>query len=192
MNIKMLKAALAGFVLSVSCLANAGLIQNTYNGPTGNDVDTDPASTFDIIITDNYVISDLNVQVAFGNSNYWSDISLFLSNGTTTIELMAALENDEQGLFDVTFDDSALSNLPSIGDVIGEYKSAEVLSAFNNQNISGTWTLSILDEFEPDEGDTLISFNIIATTTSVPEPTTFAIFALGIMGLAARRFKKQV
>ena len=27
-------------------------------------------------------------------------------------------------------------------------------------------------------------------TTSVPEPTTLAIFALGIMGLASRRFKK--
>jgi len=27
--------------------------------------------------------------------------------------------------------------------------------------------------------------------TSVPEPTTIAIFALGIMGLASRRMKKQ-
>ncbi|WP_299084424.1 PEP-CTERM sorting domain-containing protein [uncultured Paraglaciecola sp.] len=33
----------------------------------------------------------------------------------------------------------------------------------------------------------------VATTsiTSVPEPSTLAIFALGIMGLASRRFKKQ-
>lgn len=29
------------------------------------------------------------------------------------------------------------------------------------------------------------------TGTSVPEPSTLAIFALGIMGLASRRFKKQ-
>jgi hypothetical protein len=28
-------------------------------------------------------------------------------------------------------------------------------------------------------------------TTSVPEPTTLAIFALGMIGLASRRFKKQ-
>lgn len=27
--------------------------------------------------------------------------------------------------------------------------------------------------------------------TEVPEPSTLAIFALGIMGLASRRFKKQ-
>ena len=30
-----------------------------------------------------------------------------------------------------------------------------------------------------------------SVATSVPEPSTFAIFALGIMGLASRRFKKQ-
>jgi hypothetical protein len=28
-------------------------------------------------------------------------------------------------------------------------------------------------------------------TTSVPEPSTLAIFALGIVGLTSRRFKKQ-
>ena len=32
---------------------------------------------------------------------------------------------------------------------------------------------------------------VTSPTTSVPEPSTLAIFALGIMGLAARRFKKQ-
>jgi hypothetical protein len=28
-------------------------------------------------------------------------------------------------------------------------------------------------------------------TTSVPEPSTLAIFALGLIGLASRRFKKH-
>ena len=32
---------------------------------------------------------------------------------------------------------------------------------------------------------------ILVRATSVPEPSTLAIFALGIMGLASRRFKKQ-
>jgi hypothetical protein len=31
----------------------------------------------------------------------------------------------------------------------------------------------------------------LENTTQVPEPTSLAIFALGVMGLAARRFKKQ-
>jgi hypothetical protein len=33
--------------------------------------------------------------------------------------------------------------------------------------------------------------NPVSPVSSVPEPSTLAIFALGIMGLAARRFKKQ-
>ena len=36
-----------------------------------------------------------------------------------------------------------------------------------------------------------LSFEIDAQSTTIPEPSTLAIFALGIMGLAARRFKKQ-
>lgn len=35
-----------------------------------------------------------------------------------------------------------------------------------------------------------ITEEVIIPSQSVPEPTTFAIFALGIMGLASRRFKK--
>ncbi len=33
--------------------------------------------------------------------------------------------------------------------------------------------------------------NLTISSTSVPEPTTLAIFALGMFGLASRRFKKQ-
>jgi hypothetical protein len=33
--------------------------------------------------------------------------------------------------------------------------------------------------------------SVLVRSTSVPEPSTLAIFALGIMGLASRRFKKQ-
>jgi hypothetical protein len=33
--------------------------------------------------------------------------------------------------------------------------------------------------------------NIPEANSEVPEPSTLAIFALGIIGLASRRFKKQ-
>jgi len=36
-----------------------------------------------------------------------------------------------------------------------------------------------------------LAFRINGNSTEVPEPSTLAIFALGIMGLASRRFKKQ-
>ena len=190
----MLKAAVAGLVLSVSGFANAGLIEYTYDGPIGNDVDTNPASLFEITITDNYIISDLNVQFELFDSSdlFWTDLDLTISNGFTTV-ILASAQNilfGSDGLFNVTFDDEALNNL-STGNSVGSYKSLESLSAFDGQNITGTWTLSIFDDYQPGENNNLISYSITATTTSVPEPSTLAIFALGIMGLASRRFKKQ-
>jgi hypothetical protein len=51
---------------------------------------------------------------------------------------------------------------------------------------TGTYTLLVATLSAPG------SYEISTTgITSVPEPSTLAIFALGIMGLAARRFKKQ-
>lgn len=38
---------------------------------------------------------------------------------------------------------------------------------------------------------TVIFDNFSVSTTAVPEPSTIAIFALGLMGLASRRFKKN-
>ena len=39
-------------------------------------------------------------------------------------------------------------------------------------------------------GNGFVSF-VLLDVTDVPEPSTFAIFALGMIGLASRRFKKQ-
>mgnify|MGYP003673638103 CR=1 FL=1 len=51
---------------------------------------------------------------------------------------------------------------------------------FRNSFQTGSWgKVAVNYTYEPD------------ATTAVPEPSTFAIFALGLMGLSARRFKKQ-
>lgn len=189
MNINVLKSAIVGLVLMLSGLANAGVI--TYTGPTGSGVDTKPASLFEITITDNYLISDLNIQLELTNVEnlYWTDLDLSFSNGVTSVLMAASQANDSFGLFNVIFDDEALTELPTANDALGSFQSFESLSAFDGQSINGTWTLSILDEYFPGDLNQLTSYSIIAT--SVPEPTSLAILALSIMGLVARRFKKQ-
>ncbi|WP_259366878.1 PEP-CTERM sorting domain-containing protein [Colwellia sp. BRX8-7] len=49
--------------------------------------------------------------------------------------------------------------------------------------------------YTPTTGDArdsaMLRLNVDYNTTEVPEPSTLAIFALGMIGLASRRFKKQ-
>jgi hypothetical protein len=187
MYMKKFKAIIAGLVLSISGFVNAGVM--TYNGPTGTSVDTNPSSLFEIVITDDYLIQDLNVQIELSDSGtlFWTDLDLSLSNGFTTVIMALSQNNDSSGIFDVIFDDEALTSLPTTSNAVGSFQSFQNLSAFDGQSTAGTWTLSILDDYIPDENNELVSYSII---TAVPEPSSLAIFALGVMGLAARRFKK--
>lgn len=192
MKSTLLKSASLALLVNLSGFANAGLIEHTYSGPTGSNVDTDPASTFDIIISDDYLIESLTVQIELFSQPdlYWTDLDISITNGLDTVELAAGQDIflGAEGLFKVSFDDIALNSLTT-GDSIGAYRPMENLSVFDGQNIAGTWTLSILDDFMPNEGNELRGFSI--TATQVPEPTTLAIFALGLIALATRQFKKR-
>ena len=53
-----------------------------------------------------------------------------------------------------------------------------------DSNATWIWTSKAYD-------DNNVYFSAAITATDVPEPSTLAIFALGLMGLVSRRFKKQ-
>lgn len=69
------------------------------------------------------------------------------------------------------------------------------VKAWNGGWVDSSHTLTSLltvKGLDSNESEAIISNNIRRINTiSVPEPSTLAIFALGIMGLASRRFKKQ-
>jgi hypothetical protein len=48
------------------------------------------------------------------------------------------------------------------------------------------------DPVSAEATDSIGSIGFTATTTSVPEPSTLIVFALGLMGLAARKLKNKV
>ena len=54
----------------------------------------------------------------------------------------------------------------------------------------GTYSL-VLWSLDDVPGDYTVEANVSTGGVSVPEPSTLAIFALGMIGLASRRFKKQ-
>jgi len=192
MNIKMLKAALAGLILSVSGFANAGLINFDYDGPGKLDVDTAGITLVSFTVIDDSIITDLDVYVELSGS-FTGNNSLWISHLGTDVQLFNSPGCCEfaTGSMESLFDDEAAS-LPSWPNKVGTFKAVDLLSAFDGLSLAGSWTLSIQDTSPyPNEGDDLITWAIRGTAQEVPEPSTLAIFALGIMGLASRRFKKQ-
>jgi hypothetical protein len=205
MNMKMLKMAIAGLVLSVSSFVNAGLI--TLVGDAANDVDTAAPTLVNIISTSAGTITDLNLFIDFDASCCAYDNTLILKHIDTGTSAIIWVDSDSSGyqtfgeVRNTTFDDEAsiaFINAPfNFGgfDILpGEYRSSDLLSIFDGESLLGSWQLSIQNTgCCVAEGDDLLAWSIIANVdnVSVPEPSTVAIFSLGIMGLASRRFKKQ-
>jgi len=176
MNIQMLRSALASLILSVSGFANAGLITDWEIIGNGVISSTELAQ-------DNWVI------------NYNNDGALY--SGDWTVSATAIEDGD------FTFDWSLIGHH-------SWYQSQVKLTAFSVSgsellasgksgfNFSETYTFTNI------EANETFGFNIHGyhydssrmmhgemTLAQVPEPSTLVIFALGIMGLASRRFKKQ-
>jgi hypothetical protein len=190
MNIKMLKSAFVGLVLSVSGFANAGLI--TLNGSIDDHTEVDHWS-FSVTSSGTFIFDVLAREA--GND--------FFANGVSNDQLDSYIylfANDANGVFKGSDDDGGLG---SDGSVHG-------YDSFMTVDLTvGTYLFAIGDHFLSESearvglnadnaGSTVGRYSVsISSTTgvaqinSVPEPSTLAIFALGIMGLASRRFKKQ-
>jgi hypothetical protein len=201
MNIKMLKAALAGLVLSVSSFANAGLITLDFDafesGSSERDLYASPFITQGFQFTGNFVVNDYNI-VGSGNTEYTGSAALSPYSGETH-----TLQQTNGSAFDlISLDFTELkSQLNNYGDLlfIGNISGGDTVSQiitpdkiFNIQNVNFSGFTNLVSVmFTINVGENLQFDNIVLRTAEVPEPTTLAIFALGIMGLASRRFKKK-
>jgi len=189
MNIKMLKAALAGLVLSVSGFANAGLINIDFSTLTQN---TQHASfdgvQFSLI---GGVDSSGNPYVTDGaihnSNNSWYPTSQILQFSFANLLENIAFNVDNYGSGNGSFwtafsaDNVALEtgSFSSGGGLFALTATNVSYLQFNNNYANYSWNFGVL------------SFSASEVSRDVPEPSTLAIFALGIFGLASRRFKKQ-
>ena len=185
MKFKFLKAAFVGTILTISSLSHAALINFTG----------ELASISDFTITEFTVNTDSQVRG-------WTDS---FRSGVGFDPIVALWSSDGSWL--LTVDDNS-----SINPATQTYYD----SGFSRELSAGTYffTMSIFSNFPDQSGNVLISnpftgsggplmdgqysvwldgVDTAQTTTSeaVPEPSTLAILALGMIGLASRRFKKQ-
>ena len=176
----------------------AGAMSFTLDGDAASNIDTYPATSVSLTSGLNGLVTDLNVQIELGDENssetFWKNINLWIEHNGVSVSLMSqGGSNFFGGVFDVVFDDAAsaqVSNDFTSVNAEGTFKSLESLSAFNGLDLVGEWTLVFLDTYLPGDGTDLISWSLTGTvadssTQPVPEPTTIALLAIGLIGLAA-------
>ncbi len=242
MKFRSLNAAVAGLVLSASCLVNvasAGIIWDFEGGTLGDQTGSNSFSIVDTNGTafDYFTDGTLSNPVRYdaindqgsitntpgGGANDWlirsdwarntngshtkygdapkgtlrSDIFTMGANSSITFDIGGTGFHNLNGLFLIdALTNSVLFDSTSFGYGYlrtGNMNTSSLAAGTNvyfeiRDHDSGGWGHVTVDNIVVTNG---ILGSTPAAITSVPEPSTLAIFALGIFGLASRRFKKQ-
>lgn len=123
-------------------------------------------------VTSSGVIADVNVTVNITHT-WVADLTLKLTSPTGTVVTLLTNKCDSATATSVnniaaTFDDSGTTI--TCGDfpaITGTIASEQLLSQFNGQNTSGTWTLTVLDPYNAD-GGTIDSWSLNFCTMASP------------------------
>jgi len=180
MNLKMLKAAFAGLVLSVSTFANAGLISFEYDGTWSSYFSGDFGSTYVATLVFDNGGSTVENQ-SFGLADF---VSANVTSGSYDFTMFSA----DISSWSVNF------NSNGSGQLTGGWFDASKNDHswhFDPNWPDANFSYDVLDAGFGSAGYFQSNISNVGQLQSVPEPSTLAIFALGIMGLASRRFKKQ-
>jgi hypothetical protein len=195
MKFKSLKTAVLGSILLINSLANvanAGLI----------------------LTIDSYTTSELKITLSgffdadsIGDQVQWLAIKNDWSNNygvhTELFNSMPTVVSDSVALNGVGMSQQVQNGLDEWKDAIfwgsstGRFLAGDVVSgtihltgAAGTFNPTANASLQLLSGFDNGQRD-WTRLEASAESNAVPEPSTLAIFALGMIGLASRRFKKQ-
>jgi hypothetical protein len=219
MNIKMLKAAAAGLILSTSTFANAGLIAFTdeaswlaavssvegtidFNDIISDTIINEATYEYDFFNISESGAGSLRLDTMPGSSNSGNGIdnTTFLSmeggqsgssNMSITFDIsLEALAFDTYN-YDCGNDNSNIAiNGVSLGATPTSGGCPSGTSGFFGVIATGGSVISSVNFLPVRTSGTYNGFDNFQYSTSIPEPTTVAIFGLALMGLAARRFKR--
>ena len=148
--------------------SSCGTFSST-NVPIAISASGTPTVTSTLIIPTGGTINDLNVVSLVGTHSYISDLTFTLTSPSgTSVVLFDQICGNENN-FNLSLDDeSAPGALPCPPVGGGTYQPENSLSAFDGENMSGTWTLTIEDHAN-DDGGSLTSWGLeICFTAASP------------------------
>ena len=136
-----------------------------------------------------HIVWDLGAIYDVSRFNLWNyneRNGLFTERGANSVGITTSIADNLSG-----FSNSA-------GSLLGNFNFAEAtgLNSYTGEMVNSAFTGRYVrfDIFTNHGGDNnfagLSEIRFDGTLAVVPEPSTLAIFALGLMGLASRRFKK--
>ena len=188
MKFKMYKAAVVGFVLSISGVTNAGIIDNG-NYTTINGLDwLDWTLTLNLsqteALTDNIgwrtaTLYEMQTMMSefFNHPLIWN-INGSAENSDEVVDL-AEYQINFSKLFGITAGTfgSTYAHVEGVGIIgHGGYDAGGILAGFENPRSDYTGVALVRNSTQSHD---------------IPEPSTLAIFTLCLMGFTSRRFKKQ-
>jgi len=138
-----------------------------------NKIISDAASvTSTITVGDAMTISEVELLNISGDHSYIGDIVMTLTSpdNTTITVIESGNLSCDPGTFNITIDDDAASAAGTFtcGNINpGSFKSSSVLSGFDGKASNGTWTLTITDVFEDDDG-ILTGWTLKICGTAIP------------------------
>jgi hypothetical protein len=216
MKFTFLKAIFTSAIILGSTLANAGIINQwdvdfaalnndgKFNAAT-NQVSTSFAVNGDVLTLNQNSWYYVNLADAIGVSSLelgLIDTTLsfdFMTSGTPEIsgvQISDVTKHDASGAFNLIGSQNWWGLDSFSYTDIGQWVTFEInLSDYLSRDFSTLMFINDCDNCSNSNID--VSFRNMSITQSsdqlaaqVPEPTTLAIFALGVIGLASRRFKK--
>lgn len=156
----------------------SNIVCNTYastNVPVAISASGTPTVTSTLTITDAGTINDVDVLNLNISHTWINDLIVRLTSPQgTQVTLLSQICNSEDNIL-TNFDDesgNAYSSLPCPPTNNGTYQPLNALSAFDGEDLNGTWTLTIQDVFNQD-GGSLNAWSLGICYTGVgPQPLT--------------------
>lgn len=189
MKLKAAALALASALSLVTGAANAAIVTSTNVPVTICDFCTVNST---LNFGEHLTLTDLNVRLNLTHT-YDGDLWITLISPTGTSVLLSANRGGSGNNFSNTLFDDEATRAIAAGNApfSGSFRPDGRLSAFDGQDAFGIWTLRVADQASADVGR--ISgwgLELTGVTNNVPEPTSLALSALALAGLAAARRRR--